>query len=125
MLFIFLIRLLDAEMRLTKNGRQQLVYQEHTFNRHVSRANMTYWRCTQFAVFRCRARLKTQSNKTYVLNADHNHDVVREQRKYGALKEIKRKIFMENMQSVLKTQSKNDSTEALVECDRNESAMDS
>lgn len=94
---------LDALLKISKNGRQQLVYREHTFNRHVVRdrpnqaQTITYWRCSQFAVYRCRARCKTQNGRTYLLNESHNHDVVREPRKYGALKEIKRKISMENM----------------------------
>lgn len=98
----------DAELRISKNGRQQLVYREHTFNRHVVRdrpnqANsITYWRCSQFAVFRCRARCKTQNGRTYLLNETHNHDVVREPRKYGALKEIKRQISLENMPFIVK-----------------------
>lgn len=94
---------LDAELKISKNGRQQLVYREHTFNRHVVRErrhpanSITYWRCSQFAVYRCRARCKTQNGRTYLLNELHNHDVVREPRKYGALKEIKRQISLENM----------------------------
>lgn len=101
--FILSSFVLDAVLKISKNGRQQLVYREHTFNRHVVRdrpnqaQSITYWRCSQFAVYRCRARCKTQNGRTYLLNESHNHDVVREPRKYGALKEIKRKISMENM----------------------------
>lgn len=106
--YLFLPLVLDAELRISKNGRQQLVYREHTFNRHVVRdrpnkANsITYWRCSQFAVFRCRARCKTQNGRTYLLNEAHNHAVVREPRKYGALKEIKRQISLENMPFIVK-----------------------
>lgn len=100
--------ILDAVLKISKNGRQQLIYREHTFNRHVVRdrpneANsITYWRCSQFAVYRCRARCKTQNGRTYLLNESHNHDVVREPRKYGALKEIKRKMSLENMAYAIK-----------------------
>lgn len=110
-LYFVIIFVLDAVLKISKNGRQQLVYREHTFNRHVvrdrpNRANsITYWRCSQFAVYRCRARCKTQNGRTYLLNELHNHDVVREPRKYGALKEIKRKISMENMAFEMKAEN--------------------
>lgn len=81
---------IDAKLQRNKNGREQLVYNGHTFNRHVVRNNLTYWRCTQFNALRCRARCKTKSNCTYLLNDAHNHDVVKEPRKYGALKELQR-----------------------------------
>lgn len=86
-------------LKVSSNGRQQLILNEHAFNRHVvrdrpnSEDTITYWRCSQFPVYKCRARCKTQNGKTYLLNEKHNHDVIREQRKYGALKEIKRQML--------------------------------
>lgn len=85
----------DAILKVSKNGRQQLILHEHSFNRHVVRGSLTYWRCSQFAVFKCRARCKTHDGKTYLLNEVHNHDVVREQRKYGALKAMKRQLSLQ------------------------------
>lgn len=68
-------------------------YHKHYFNRHVVRGNVTYWRCSQFAIYKCRARLKSINDSTVtVLNADHNHDVINFQRKYGTVKELKRQI---------------------------------
>lgn len=77
--------------KTSKYGRKQIIYKDYVFNRHVARDNLTYWRCSQFAVYRCKARLKTiKDNTVQVLNGNHNHEVIREPRAYGALKEIKR-----------------------------------
>lgn len=74
----------------SKYGTRQLSYYDHVFNRHVTRQNITYWRCSQFAVLRCRARIKTCSDKVTLLNVVHNHELITETRKYGSLKEMKR-----------------------------------
>ncbi|XP_053946027.1 modifier of mdg4 isoform X2 [Anastrepha ludens] len=71
---------------VSKYGTKQLVLKQHTFNRHVSREEVTYWRCSQFAVLRCRARIKTKGNTLTVLNSEHNHEVITKARKYGSLK---------------------------------------
>lgn len=71
---------------MSKYGTRQLVLKQHTFNRHVSREEVTYWRCSQFAVLRCRARIKTKGNTLTVLNSEHNHEVITKARKYGSLK---------------------------------------
>ncbi|XP_018790313.1 PREDICTED: modifier of mdg4-like isoform X7 [Bactrocera latifrons] len=71
---------------VSKYGTRQLVLKQHTFNRHVSREEVTYWRCSQFAVLRCRARIKTKGNTLTVLNSEHNHEVITKARKYGSLK---------------------------------------
>ncbi|XP_067618562.1 FLYWCH-type zinc finger-containing protein 1-like isoform X2 [Eurosta solidaginis] len=70
----------------SKYGTKQLVLKQHTFNRHVSREDVTYWRCSQFAVLRCRARIKTKGTTLTVLNSEHNHEVITKARKYGSLK---------------------------------------
>ncbi|XP_037945140.1 modifier of mdg4 isoform X10 [Teleopsis dalmanni] len=74
---------------VSKYGTKQLILKQHTFNRHVSREDVTYWRCSQFAVLRCRARVKTKGSILTVLNSDHNHEVITKARKYGSLKSIK------------------------------------
>lgn len=90
----YLESVIDTELRRNRNGREQLVYNGHTFNRHVVRNDLTYWRCTQFSALRCRARCKTKANLTYLLNDEHNHDILSEPRKYGALKELQRQKLM-------------------------------
>lgn len=74
---------------VSKYGTKQLILKQHTFNRHVSREEVTYWRCSQFAVLRCRARIKTKGNILTVLNSEHNHEVITQARKYGSLKTLK------------------------------------
>lgn len=74
---------------VSKYGTKQLLLKQHTFNRHVSREDVTYWRCSQFAVLRCRARIKTKGNTLTVLNSEHNHEVITQARKYGSLKTLK------------------------------------
>lgn len=79
--------------RVNKNDRKQLVHREHVFNRHVVRDHLTYWRCSQFSVCRCPARIKTKFDTIMsVLNVQHNHEVVRAPRPYGALKKMKREM---------------------------------
>ena len=74
---------------VSKYGTKQLLLKQHTFNRHVTREDVTYWRCSQFAVLRCRARIKTKGNILTVLNSEHNHEVITQARKYGSLKSLK------------------------------------
>lgn len=74
---------------VSKYGTKQLLLKQHTFNRHVSREDVTYWRCSQFAVLRCRSRIKTKGNTLTVLNGEHNHEVITQARKYGSLKTLK------------------------------------
>lgn len=91
--FAFLISDTVPVFRMNKNDRRQLVHREHVFNRHVVRDNLTYWRCSQFSVCRCPARIKTKFDTTMtVLNGEHNHEVVRAPRPYGALKKWKREM---------------------------------
>ncbi|KRG00196.1 uncharacterized protein Dwil_GK12763, isoform H [Drosophila willistoni] len=71
---------------VSKYGTKQIMLRQHTFNRHICRDDVTYWRCSQFAVLRCRARLKTKSDTLTVLNHEHNHEVISKARKYGSLK---------------------------------------
>lgn len=78
-----------ASFKKTKYGTNQLLFNQYSFNRHVRRESIIYWRCTQFAVLRCRARLKTSHGTLTVLNQEHNHPVIKEARKYGSLKAFK------------------------------------
>jgi len=71
---------------VSKYGTKQIMLKQHTFNRHITREDVTYWRCSQFAVLRCRARLKTKSDTLTILNSEHNHEVILKARKYGSLK---------------------------------------
>ncbi|XP_034661573.1 modifier of mdg4-like isoform X6 [Drosophila subobscura] len=71
---------------VSKYGTRQIMLKQHTFNRHICRDDVTYWRCSQFAVLRCRARLKTKSDTLTILNSEHNHEVISKARKYGSLK---------------------------------------
>ncbi|XP_055385202.1 modifier of mdg4 isoform X28 [Condylostylus longicornis] len=75
----------------SKYGTRQLVFRRHTFNRHVARESITYWRCCQFAVLRCRARMRTINNILTILNGEHNHEVINKTRKYGSLKDSQHK----------------------------------
>ncbi|XP_026845082.1 modifier of mdg4 isoform X9 [Drosophila persimilis] len=74
---------------VSKYGTRQIMLKQHTFNRHICRDDVTYWRCSQFAVLRCRARLKTKSDTLTILNSEHNHEVITKARKYGSLKRQK------------------------------------
>ncbi|KAL7727404.1 hypothetical protein ACLKA6_003062 [Drosophila palustris] len=71
---------------VSKYGTKQIMLKQHTFNRHITREDVTYWRCSQFAVLRCRARLKTKLDTLTILNSEHNHEVILKARKYGSLK---------------------------------------
>ncbi|XP_023175646.2 modifier of mdg4-like isoform X9 [Drosophila hydei] len=71
---------------VSKYGTKQIMLKNHTFNRHITREDVTYWRCSQFAVLRCRARLKTKQDTLTILNSEHNHEVISKARKYGSLK---------------------------------------
>ncbi|KAH8280938.1 hypothetical protein KR054_005370, partial [Drosophila jambulina] len=71
---------------VSKYGTKQIMLKQHTFNRHICRDDVTYWRCSQFAVLRCRARLKTKQDTLTILNSEHNHEVILKARKYGSLK---------------------------------------
>ncbi|KRF78279.1 modifier of mdg4 isoform X7 [Drosophila virilis] len=71
---------------VSKYGTKQIMLKQHTFNRHITREDVTYWRCSQFAVLRCRARLKTKLDTLTILNSEHNHEVISKARKYGSLK---------------------------------------
>ncbi|XP_030374917.1 modifier of mdg4-like isoform X9 [Scaptodrosophila lebanonensis] len=71
---------------VSKYGTKQIMLKQHTFNRHITREDVTYWRCSQFAVLKCRARLKTKSGTLTILNSEHNHEVITKARKYGSLK---------------------------------------
>lgn len=73
---------------VSKYGTKQLLLKQHTFNRHVIREDVTYWRCSQFAVLRCKARIKTKGQTLTVLNSEHNHEVITQARKYGSLKNL-------------------------------------
>lgn len=86
---------------MSKYGTRQLCYEEYVFNRHVCREAVVYWRCTQFAVLRCKARIKTHFNEMTLINVEHNHPVVTEVRKYGALKELKRQQLAHKADSIL------------------------
>lgn len=98
------IHLLRPIYQQSKYGTRQLKFNGHVFNRHVLRQNITYWRCSQFAVLRCRARIKTSSNEygsgdsgMTLLNIEHNHPIITETRRYGSLKEIKQRQMEELM----------------------------
>ncbi|XP_017119636.2 modifier of mdg4-like isoform X13 [Drosophila elegans] len=60
---------------VSKYGTKQIMLKQHTFNRHICRDDVTYWRCSQFAVLRCRARLKTKQDTLTILNSEHNHEI--------------------------------------------------
>ncbi|XP_037910041.1 modifier of mdg4 isoform X22 [Hermetia illucens] len=83
---------------ISKYGTRQLVLKRHTFNRHVKRESITYWRCSQFAVLRCKARIKTNGTTLTVLNPEHNHEVISKSRSYGSLKKKTQMIKEENEQ---------------------------
>lgn len=73
----------------SKYGSKQLVHNNYVFNRHVFRGDITYWRCTQYSVYKCRARIRTKNERVDVLNPEHNHAVITEPRKYGSLKNMR------------------------------------
>lgn len=102
--FSFNILAIDGEPVFieSKFGTKQLLYNDHTFNRHVTRDDITYWRCSQFPVFRCRARVKSSSNYLTILNPVHNHEIIKEIRKYGSLKDIKRRFYQNEKTTAVK-----------------------
>lgn len=104
---LFLISDTVPVFRMNKNDRRQLVHREHVFNRHVVRDNLTYWRCSQFSVCKCPARIKTRFDAMMtVLNAEHNHEVVRAPRPYGALKKWKREMQQKLTEPIKNVQMK-------------------
>ncbi|XP_062556560.1 modifier of mdg4-like isoform X40 [Armigeres subalbatus] len=77
---------------LSKCGTIQIRHRGHLFNRHVQRDDIIYWRCSQFCVYKCRARLKSVLETFSILNEEHNHPVVASPRAYGSLKRLKQKL---------------------------------
>ncbi|XP_065073032.1 uncharacterized protein LOC135697344, partial [Ochlerotatus camptorhynchus] len=80
------------EYVISKCGTVQLRHMGHLFNRHVKRDSIIYWRCSQFAVFKCRARIKTVADEFVMINVQHNHEVVTTPRSYGSLKRLKQTL---------------------------------
>ncbi|XP_055585500.1 uncharacterized protein LOC129738340, partial [Uranotaenia lowii] len=76
----------------SKCGTVQLRHQGHLFNRHVKRQSIIYWRCSQFTVYKCRARIKTVNDDFVMINVDHNHEVISTPRTYGSLKRLKQQL---------------------------------
>lgn len=91
---------------VSKYGTKQLLLKQHTFNRHVIREDVTYWRCSQFAVLRCKARIKTKGQTLTVLNSDHNHEVITQARKYGSLKNLKAERSAKEKKAEMFTEAK-------------------
>ncbi|XP_055704642.1 modifier of mdg4-like isoform X34 [Phlebotomus papatasi] len=79
----------ETSYMTSKYGSKQLVHNNYVFNRHVFRGDITYWRCTQYSVYKCRARIRTKNERVDVLNPEHNHAVITEPRKYGSLKNMR------------------------------------
>ncbi|XP_062706885.1 uncharacterized protein LOC134283962 isoform X1 [Aedes albopictus] len=77
---------------ISKCGTVQLRHNGHLFNRHVKRDDITYWRCSQFTVYKCRARIKSVLEEFFMLNVEHNHQVVASPRAYGSLKRLKQQL---------------------------------
>lgn len=71
----------------SKYNTWQLKYQGHLFNQHVKRDGIIYYRCTQYAPLRCRARV-TLKNNILVESNEHNHEIIDKTRKYGTLKRL-------------------------------------
>lgn len=76
----------------TKYGTLQLKHEGHLFNRHVQREGIVYYRCTQYAPLKCRARLKIRNGVMSELTTVHNHPIYNGPRKYGTLKQIKQEM---------------------------------
>lgn len=85
-------------------GTPQLVIDGFPFTRHRVRDKTVYWRCVQFRILKCHARMRTKledevSNKNYdtikqqieIVQNDHNHGILNERRKRGTLKSPGRK----------------------------------
>lgn len=82
----------QPQMILSRAGTLQLRYRGHTFNKHVSRGQKVYWRCSQHLVYRCKVRIQTMVDDFTVSKNDHNHPVVAKQRPYGSLKQLKQQM---------------------------------
>lgn len=72
----------------SKYNTWQLKYGGHLFNQHVKRDNITYYRCTQYAPLRCRARVTLKNDMLIDSEHKHNHEIIEKTRKYGSLKRL-------------------------------------
>ena len=79
-------------MVLSRAGTLQLRYKGHTFNKHVTRGEKVYWRCSQYLVYRCKVRIQTMLDEFSISKNDHNHPVVVRPRAYGSLKLLKQRL---------------------------------
>lgn len=92
---------IEIEFTTTKYGTQQLNYGGHRYNRHVQRDAITYWRCSQYGLLKCRARIKTVNNTFYDSAGSHNHEIIKGTRKYGTAKRIKSEIHKIKLEYVV------------------------
>ncbi|KXJ68786.1 hypothetical protein RP20_CCG001713 [Aedes albopictus] len=86
-------------MVLSRAGTLQLRYNGHTFNKHVTRGEKVYWRCSQYLVYRCKVRIQTMLDEFSISKNDHNHPVVVRPRAYGSLKLLKQRPEFEFQRS--------------------------
>uniref|UniRef100_A0A336LHW6 CSON002390 protein n=2 Tax=Culicoides sonorensis TaxID=179676 RepID=A0A336LHW6_CULSO len=94
---------LDFQLIRSKYNTLQLKYEGHLFNQHVKRDGIIYYRCTQYAPLRCRARVTLKNNTLIHSIHEHNHHIIDKQRKYGSLKALKAKTqtsYEENAQKI-------------------------
>lgn len=73
----------------TRHGSQQLNVDGHRFNKHIVRDHITYWRCSEYGLLKCRARVKTINDNFFGSSGVHNHELISAPRKYGVAKKIR------------------------------------
>ncbi|EAT37399.1 AAEL010576-PO [Aedes aegypti] len=75
----------------SRKGTPQLMIDDHCYSRQRVRQRTIRWRCVQFKALHCMARATTdRQNSGQLISVDgvHNHEVIRERRKNGELREL-------------------------------------
>ncbi|KAL9693043.1 hypothetical protein quinque_012328 [Culex quinquefasciatus] len=86
--------------RSTK-GSLQLLFEGFPYTRHSCKGGKEYWRCVQFKSLGCRSRVRTCNERIETVEFEHNHELVRERRKKGALKQLMQARKREKSQAIL------------------------
>ncbi|XP_039436689.1 uncharacterized protein LOC120418381 [Culex pipiens pallens] len=76
---------------ISRKGTPQLMIDGHCYSRQRVRDRTIRWRCVQFKPLNCMARATTErqnGGKLISISGQHNHDLIRERRKNGELKEL-------------------------------------
>ena len=102
----------------------KLIFIQFSFNlRHSVVGNAVFWRCCNYKILGCKARLKTRLRKgekygvdrnfddenqmVEVVSSEHNHEIITERRKKGEIKNLNK------FKEIVK-ESRNDSDEEII-----------